>query len=352
MTTTLSAHSNVPAAATLVSPEKKLQLNALRTTVAQFREALADPHIDETTKMYVQSEAIESIERQLKPLLGNVMKLMNSPLGFKTDRPPGGKDRNGNPVQPYSQDTVCRCVIQALLKGAHVVGNQFNIIAGTCYLTKEFFRPAILKFPGVSNLVLMHGSHQKHGDRTMICEAIATWNFHGKPQELKFTKTESLDARIIVNAYSTSSPDEIRGKVEAKIYSRVYSVLTGMNWEEDSEPKSGVIEGTVLSVSISEPEPACAADDLDEESNEASPKPISDSEAAKEILGFFVESLQKAGSVNEVKAMLTERRKLVESHAWSDDLKFSTIDSFIEAAEDRIASIRAARGQASNKADA
>jgi hypothetical protein len=59
----------------------------------------------------------------------------------------------------------------------------------------------------------------------------------------------------------------------------------------------------------------------------------------------------KANSVNEVKAMLTERRKLVQSHPWPDDLKFSTIDSMIETAENRIAEIRASRGQATNRSD-
>ena len=349
MTTTLTADSQSQASLSVIPEEKRKPLVALKATVAEFRQCLADPEMDDTVKLIAQAEAMDAIERQLKPFMGSVMKAMNSPLGFKTDRPPGGKDRNGIPVQPYSPDTVCRCIIQAMLYGAQVVGNEFNIIAGQCYLTKEFFKRAIFDFPGIANLVLMHGSISKYGEKAMICEAVATWTYNGKPQELKFTKTDALDARIIVNSYATSSPDEIRGKVESKVYRRIYSVLTGMNWDDDSGPKEGVIEGTIIGSIATGQESDPTYTEARTKESEVVQEDISDSDAAKEVLMLFVESLEKASSVNEAKTMAANRRKFVESHPWSEDLKLSTIDSIMEAADDRIANIRSTRGQGSNQ---
>src|SRR4051812_23283034 len=68
-------------------------------------------------------------------LTGEVMQpilaLMNTDLGFRTDRDAKvqPKDKDGNPMMPYAVEVVRDCVIEAKLRGFHVVGNEFNIIA-------------------------------------------------------------------------------------------------------------------------------------------------------------------------------------------------------------------------------
>ncbi len=57
-------------------------------------------------------------------------KLKNSKLGFRTDEVPH---------QPYPMELVRDCIIDAATLGLQCVGNQFNIIGGNMYVTKEGF---------------------------------------------------------------------------------------------------------------------------------------------------------------------------------------------------------------------
>lgn len=65
-------------------------------------------------------------EKVMKALL----KLKNSKLGFRTDEVPH---------QPYPMELVRDCIIDAATLGLQCVGNQFNIIGGNMYVTKEGF---------------------------------------------------------------------------------------------------------------------------------------------------------------------------------------------------------------------
>lgn len=55
-----------------------------------------------------------------------LMTLQNSPIGFMTDKPEGGYDMN----------TVRSVFIKACTEGVNPIGNEFNILAGRCYITK------------------------------------------------------------------------------------------------------------------------------------------------------------------------------------------------------------------------
>ena len=65
-------------------------------------------------------------EKVMKALL----KLKNSKLGFRTDEVMN---------QPYPMQLVRDCIIDAATLGLQCVGNQFNIIGGNMYVTKEGF---------------------------------------------------------------------------------------------------------------------------------------------------------------------------------------------------------------------
>lgn len=69
------------------------------------------------------------------------MPLMNTKVGFRTDRD-GKPDKNGRVKPPYEVATVREAIIDAAIIGLLPTGNQFNIISGTMYPTKEgyFYR--------------------------------------------------------------------------------------------------------------------------------------------------------------------------------------------------------------------
>ena len=86
--------------------------------------------------MFYAASAVAAIREALTNDVMNavIMPLVNTKAGFLTDRKPTRK--NPNPV-PYTLDVVRSCVIEALTKGVLATGNHFNIIAGSCYITRE-----------------------------------------------------------------------------------------------------------------------------------------------------------------------------------------------------------------------
>lgn len=327
MSTTLATQPTQPTLSR-VNQQEIQQMIALDEMLSEFRTELARRDVGDMARMLIQARAMTALEEAISPaMMKDIMKLMNSPLGFKTDRPPGKSEL-------YGVETVKRCLIVAWLSGAKATGNEFNIIAGNCYLTKEFTRPAILRFPGVSHFEEQLGAPMRHGDKTAICEAIATWFVNGEQHEIRCVKTEVMDARIVVNAYATSSPDELRGKVQAKLYQRVLSRLTGLNLTPDL---SGDSADTIEVVPRSSSKAAI-------ESSEKSPE-ISDSQTAKTIHEDSVAWFAKQESINDIKKYCHDRFTLIDSAEWSNDLKFSTKDLISQAADERIQEIRTTRAK-------
>ena len=71
------------------------------------------------------------------------MPLMNTKIGFLTDR--NGRARSGGraPLPLYTRDIVRDCIIDAVTIGLLPTGNQFNIIAERMYPTKEGYTSLI-----------------------------------------------------------------------------------------------------------------------------------------------------------------------------------------------------------------
>jgi hypothetical protein len=141
-----------------------------------------------------------------------LMPLQNRALGFLTDRPKEG----------YSQEVVKECVIEAVLQGYLPTGNEFNIIAGRFYATKNGLARKVREFPGLADLRLNLLPPRAHGDGGAIVVATATWNREGKP--------DSITREIPVKVNSGMGPDAILGKATRKLLASVYGVLTGSEY--------------------------------------------------------------------------------------------------------------------------
>jgi hypothetical protein len=324
------------AVARRITSEERQQMRDLDLMLQGFRDELADHEIGQLEKTVLQARAIAALEEAITPaMMVDMMKLMNSPLGFKTDKKPPG--------ELYHESTVKRCLIVAMLYGAKVTGNEFNIIAGNCYLTKEYTRSAILRWPGLRRFEILIGVTMKHGEKTSACEAVATWELNGEMHELRCVKTPEMDARVVVNSHATSSPDEIRGKVEAKLFQRVLGRLTGLNIEAAVGPQvdDDVIEGETVSVMVHD-----GTADLVDEAEQAAGG-LTDGETAKLILGQATIDFASCGSINDVQAMCRDRIAMCRQaeSKWSQDLLDSTVDALATAADERIVAIRSARGK-------
>lgn len=161
------------------------------------------------------ARGITEIRGLLMPLMPQIVPLMGTRLGFKTDK--DGKES-------YPISTVCDCVIEATIRGLQLVGNQFNIISGSCYTTKEGYTQLLANYPGLTDLKInLAVPTVTAGGAKVVGKA--TWRLNGVPN--------SLECEIPVRMNAGSGADQVLGKANRKIRARIWEVITG-------SPQSGI----------------------------------------------------------------------------------------------------------------
>lgn len=153
-------------------------------------------------------------------VMKSVMAMQGRSLGFLTDKDSG----NG-----YSMPIVRDCLITALLNGARPTGNEFNIIAGKAYLTKEFFVRILRELEGLNDLTISLGVPELKSGIAMV-EASATWTYMGRPDSIQFLAEPGRDNRIVVKLNAGMMHDAALGKAERKLRKRIFERITGTTW--------------------------------------------------------------------------------------------------------------------------
>jgi hypothetical protein len=169
-------------------------------------------------KAMLQADAILKLQQLMtEPIMQRFMRLMNNPLGFKTDRAKG-KD-------PYPPDVVRDCIIQGLLRGAYPVGNEINIIAGQCYLTKECYERKVRELPGLTDLKTTLGV-PRFVEGRMLVRGQATWRLNGVQDQL-ISGDDKPGRTFPIITHEGTSADNILGKATRKLLKAVYDQCTG-----------------------------------------------------------------------------------------------------------------------------
>lgn len=155
-------------------------------------------------------------------VMAPIMALMNSDIGFRTDRDPKvtPKDKEGNPMQPYSMEVVRDCVIEAKLRGFHIVGNEMNIIAARFYGCKNGFRRKVTTGKGVTDFRDTYDVPRLVGDKGAIVKCKATWRKDGTEQ--------SLEREFPIRVNAGMGADAILGKCQRKLLAAVHDRLMGI----------------------------------------------------------------------------------------------------------------------------
>lgn len=160
-------------------------------------------------KAYLISNAIAELKQLLTPeYMKPIMELQGNKLGFKTD-----KDTKGG----YSEMEVKNCLIEAVLFGLQPCGNQFNIIAGNMYATKEGCGYLLSKVEGLRYSITSELPRIKDTSAAIVMNI--QWTINGVSQ------TEKLDIPIKVNAYMGT--DAVIGKATRKARKWLYDTITG-----------------------------------------------------------------------------------------------------------------------------
>lgn len=165
------------------------------------------------------------------PIMESIMKLKGSQLGFRTDECLPTQYKEGI---SYDVNAVRECLIVATCMGLSPVGNQWNILAGRTYVTKEGMTYLLKNLDGLTNLKMVYhpaeikesstsgisksGKEYQKIEREGLVRVDMSWEFKGVPD------SETLEFCIRVN--TGMSQDAIIGKAERKAKAWLYSHLT------------------------------------------------------------------------------------------------------------------------------
>ena len=170
---------------------------------ASVAEVIGNKNLQGFEKAYKVATAIETLSELLNDeYMKPIMKLQGQVLGFRTDR-------------AYDQNVVKSCIIDAVLYGLQPVGNQFNIISGNMYPTKEGLSYLLKNTDGLSFKVVA-GLPDIQGETGKVKMGVE-WTIDGKQNQ------QELEFAIRVNRGMGS--DAVIGKATRKTYMWLYNTI-------------------------------------------------------------------------------------------------------------------------------
>jgi len=205
-------------------------MKALLDCEKQCRE-LADMDVG-MHKMMAQANAIQQMRQVMNrpDVREAILALKNSPIGFKTDeRPAKGQygDKYYKPEIKYGYNVIVDAVIQGMMLGVYPIQNQMNVLAYSCYVTKEGLEYRLdtdpvciekLESKHIENISYL-GYDPNTGMATILVEIVF---------KLKNSTVESKEFKVPVKYHpQTGSPDQAFGKAKRKAWAWLYERVTG-----------------------------------------------------------------------------------------------------------------------------
>jgi hypothetical protein len=200
------------------------ELERLEKVAEEYNlEKLTDANTSSIVSMMRLSEGIAALKEALTPaIMERIMQLKGTALGFLTDEATRKKG-------PYTVEETKSAVIEAILQGMRVVGNEFNIISARCYAAKNGIVRVLREKPGFSDKkIIMEVPTMKPNGATVRYRAC--WKLNGVPNEM------SGELPIRVNEYMGA--DAVLGKAERKINFQILKEICGSK-------QTGIQEGEV-----------------------------------------------------------------------------------------------------------
>lgn len=221
-----------------MTPNIEQACTALTTVVKQCSLAALE-NAEQFPKAFAMARGIAQLRELITPeLMKEIMPLMNTALGFQTDKNPSQIDyKTGKPHIPYTESVVKECFIESVLRGYSPVGNEWNILAGRCYVTKGGLGRKLKELDGLTDFKPFFGVPRMAGDKSAVVAASATWRMQGVPDKIE------REFSIKVNAGMGS--DAIVGKAERKLRAAAYEQITGSRLTDgDADDEADAIPTT------------------------------------------------------------------------------------------------------------
>lgn len=174
-------------------------------------------------KSFQISQAIVALSETLsQEYMKPIMAMQNNRLGFKTDKDNG-----------YPESVVKNCLIEAVLTGVEPYGNQFNIIAGNMYITKEGFGKLLKGIEGLKYDIVFDLPRINPDKTSAAVTAKITWSLSSSEQQIK-----EIPIPVRMNAHM--GVDAVIGKATRKARAWLFNTVTGYE----------VADGDVSDVSV------------------------------------------------------------------------------------------------------
>ena len=190
--------------------------------------SLAEPGMQ---KAIHTSRALARV-RQLvttKFISDHVMPLMNSPLGFMTD-----KNKAGQPT--YTADELREPVCECLIRGFSIAGNEFNVISGRFYGAQAGYRRLVRELPGLTDLEELAGEPVfSQGGGSATVRYIVRCKISGKEWTLK-NEEGKPGRKFTIRVNGGMGPDAVIGKAARKALKAAYEEITGTTITDMDDP--------------------------------------------------------------------------------------------------------------------
>lgn len=211
--------------------KNEIALSANEAKIAETLDKLTESGLacanmaNNFAKTFTLARCVSQLKQALSPaVMEPIMELQGSPLGFRTDR-----DTKGG----YDLPTVKEVLIEATMAGLMPCGNQFNVIGGRMYITKEGFTYLLSQIEDLSYTINHGVPISKNGGAIVHTEILWSRDITGvsKPQR------KVLDIPVRVN--NGMGVDAVLGKADRKAKCWLYNNVTGRTLNDGEVENEG-----------------------------------------------------------------------------------------------------------------
>lgn len=217
------------------SLEKPLLLKELSSNITAMNQLISDckiltSNISEYEKSLLYGSYLVQIKNQISGKVLEIIKdLMNTGLGFKTDKP------------TYPDETIKNCVTQAIMHGLRIHGNEFNILGGNFYATKEGLERIVNRNPDLERKINIKPKGFKKSPETEIWSLDYEYDF-----KLKNQNEVKDEVKVFVRGKQGNYEiplDAVLGKARRKVLKTIYNQMTqGFFLLEDADDIDDIVE--------------------------------------------------------------------------------------------------------------
>lgn len=242
----------------LIPLAKKEDIVAVDQFSREARQEIALAQREQTpiSLALMTARAVQGLRELVTPeMMTDIVALMNTQVGFDTDRNPAKPGKNGQAPVPYPVEVVKDCFITAQLWGASPINNEFNILAGRTYRTVNYYRRKVREVQGVTDVNVQVSTPeyaQVNDGKAARVACVGSWKQDGKPHRVACLKDSTGDWRISVKCNAYMGDDGVKGKAERKLLAIMFAEMSGCPVEDDlgDHDDPNVLNGEVMGSTV------------------------------------------------------------------------------------------------------